>query len=99
MGQEFVGTFGSSDLIQLSAADRGIKHLHQHLPDVESVWKSDLVNEQRFSRFRQDGRLRLFYLHLPTPPLLEINEFVVTGIAEVVIQPDPLRSVKQRLRG
>ena len=50
MRQELVGSLGGRDLVDLRAADRGVKNLHQHLADVERVRQRDLVDDERLAR-------------------------------------------------
>ena len=68
------------------------RDLYQDLADAERLGQLDLVDDKRLARLHQDRRLRCLDLHRDC--LFEIDEFVVAGIAEMVIQPDPFRRMQ-----
>ncbi len=96
MRQELVRPLGRRDLVDLRAADRGVEHLDQHLADTELVG-------QRRSRRRSAARAtcaRIAALAVLTfmridRASFEVDEFVVAGVAEVLVEPDPFRRVKE----
>jgi len=96
MRQELVRALDGVDLVDLRATDARCPDPDQNLPVLEAVGQGDLVDHQRLARLDQDRRLRGLHIH-DVSRLFEIDEFVVAAIAELFIEPDPLRGVQDRL--
>ena len=90
--QEFVRSLGGGDFVELRAANRRVKHLDQHLADAERVRQRDLIDHERLARLRQNRSFRRLHLHARS--LFEIDEFVIAGISEMVIEPNPFRRMQ-----
>ena len=88
--EELVGALGSRYLAELGPADAAAVDLHEHLPDVELRYVY-LVDDERSIQFREDGGAGLH--------LLEVDKLVVTGVTEVLVEPDPLRGVEEGFTG
>src|SRR5580692_5209726 len=95
MGQKLVRPLGGRNFINLSATDRAVEHLYEHLADAEGFGKIDLVDNKRLPRLREDCRLGCLDLHAFR--LFEIDELVITAIAKMVVKPNPLRRMQDRL--
>ena len=93
VGEELVGALGGLNFIELRSADATESHLHEHLSGQQLLWEPYLVNHEWLSAVFEDCRLELFLLHLD--PLLEVDELVVAGVAEVLVEPDPFALIQE----
>ena len=84
MWKKLVGSLGGLDLVDLSAADRGMQNPGQHLADIQCVGKRDFVDNERLAGFYEDRRLGFFDFHAAAP-LFKINEFVVAAVAKLPV--------------
>ena len=83
VGEELVGALGRLNFIELRSANAAEAHLHKHLSGLQLLRESHLANDEWLSAAFEDCRLELVLLHVD--PLLEVDELVVAGVAEVLV--------------
>src|ERR1700728_4448556 len=96
MRQKSVLPFRARNFANLGAANTGTIDSDQDLPALK-CWNFHVVQDERRPQLLKD---RCLHLHREVfCRLFEIDEFVIAGVPEVLIEPNPFRAVEKGFAG